>query len=532
MNAHAKTPAREAVVSPVILTPTQRRAWDEMERSLAANGMVYLGSESAGTGKSTLLKAFSDHHGGHFVRLDDYIAAYQKGYDTENPTLPILRMILEAIELHPLVVMDVLRPPEGAINGTFPFWLSCIAGRVRETGHRFIFTGNDAVIGDMGGRSFMKPILLGEFEAEDFQCLVEAKLSDLVSLDVDFDLIYRSTGVLTGYDISLLCNILINEDNGYNLERFAHVIDSYIVSSNIRIEQIEELSFDGLPGAEHIAAKLETHIILPLENPKLAQELDLKPKRGVLLYGPPGSGKTSIGRALAHRMKGKFFLIDGTIKTEPPPQFFNALKSIIHTAEQHSPCVLFIDDADVLFDIPHITGFARYLLTFLDGMESQSAGKVCLMMTAMDVRKVPAAILRSGRVELWLETRLPDLETRARILRRWTDHGLPGHEAVDYQAVATKAERFNPADLRRVVADAKALFAVDEKYGRPLGSADHYLEQAIVDLIATRKRMADKLHDDDLRIGAAQELPKRGKYAQGIGGLVEAKSGACTVKEW
>src|SRR5262249_40171763 len=162
----------------------------------------------------------------------------------------------------------------------------------------------------------------------------------------------------------------------------------------------------------HIVEALETNIVLPFENRKLAMELGLKPKRGVLLYGPPGTGKTSIGRALAHRMKGKFFLIDGSFISEPPNMFFEKFQAVVREAEENSPSVLFIDDADVLFRIDHVAGLVRYLLSLLDGLESETARNVCVMMTAMDVKKIPDALLRSGRVELWLETRQPSEETR------------------------------------------------------------------------------------------------------------------------
>jgi len=73
-----------------------------------------------------------------------------------------------------------------------------------------------------------------------------------------------------------------------------------------------------------------------------------------LPHGFPGAGKTSIGRALAHRMKGKFFMIDGTFITEPPGAFFNRVKAVFEAARANSPSVIFIDDADVLFKTDHV----------------------------------------------------------------------------------------------------------------------------------------------------------------------------------
>ena len=69
---------------------------------------------------------------------------------------------------------------------------------------------------------------------------------------------------------------------------------------------------------------------------------------------------------------------------------------------QNAPAIIFIDDSDVIFETGQETGLYRYLLTMLDGLESASAGRVCLMMTAMDVGNLPPALVRSGRIELWL----------------------------------------------------------------------------------------------------------------------------------
>src|SRR5580704_3053682 len=162
-----------------------------------------------------------------------------------------------------------------------------------------------------------------------------------------------------------------------------------------------------LKGVDDIIEALETKIALPFENREWAARLNLKPKRGVLLAGPPGTGKTTIGRALAHRLKGKFFLVDGTM-IAGSDNFYRQIDRVFAAASRSAPSVIFIDDADVIFGGDKESGLYRYLLTKMDGLESASAGRVCVMMTAMEPADLPAAMLRSGCVELWLETRLPD----------------------------------------------------------------------------------------------------------------------------
>src|SRR6185369_10446805 len=90
-------------------------------------------------------------------------------------------------------------------------------------------------------------------------------------------------------------------------------LHSQNLTSNVEIREVTPVDWNDLKGVDDVIEALEAKIALPLENDALAAELQLKPKRGVLLAGPPGTGKTTIGRALAHRLKSKFFLIDGTV---------------------------------------------------------------------------------------------------------------------------------------------------------------------------------------------------------------------------
>ena len=230
-----------------------------------------------------------------------------------------------------------------------------------------------------------------------------------------------------------------------------------------------------LKGLDDVIRALEANVILPLEHGELATELALRPKRGVLLVGPPGTGKTTIGRALAHRLRGKFFLVDGTV-IAGTPMFYQQLHGVFEAAMRNAPAVVFIDDSDVIFE-GQDPGLYRYLLTMLDGLESESAGGVCLMLTAMDVGSLPPALVRSGRIELWLETRLPDEAAREALLHDLCKQLPRTVGEIDVDALAQATTDLSGADLKRVVEDGKLLYAFDrarEQARRPM--IEYFLE--------------------------------------------------------
>jgi ATP-dependent 26S proteasome regulatory subunit len=241
---------------------------------------------------------------------------------------------------------------------------------------------------------------------------------------------------------------------------------------------------------DEVIRSLETYIALPLENDQLANELSLRPKRGVLLYGPPGTGKTTVGRALAHRLKGKFFLIDGAF-IAGTGDFYARVHQVFEAAKENAPAVIFIDDADAIFEGGQEHGLYRYLLTMLDGLESESSGKVCVMMTAMDVGNLPLALVRSGRVELWLEMKLPDANARRTILEQHLEKTAGLFASSGHEAVVAATEGFTGADLKRVVEDAKGLLAFDRAIGTRELDSNTYLLRAVEAVAVNKKRYAE-----------------------------------------
>ena len=198
----------------------------------------------------------------------------------------------------------------------------------------------------------------------------------------------------------------------------------------------------------------------------------------VYVHGDVGTGKTTIGRALAHRLKGKFFLIDGTM-IAGERNFYHKLQEVFEAAKKNAPAVIFIDDADVIFEGNEDRGLYRYLLTMLDGLESASAQRVCVMMTAMNLAHLPPALVRSGRVELWLEMKLPGPDARAQILSDLLQNLPQELRFVDAPQLITATQGFTGADLKRMIEDGKLLFAHDLANGSPLRPADDYFLEAI-----------------------------------------------------
>lgn len=532
MNAQLRTASNTAPSTPLPLAPVQAAALTRMNRVLEVSPIVAL-MGSSGSGKTTLLQHLVAR-GGVRISMNEIVAQATK-HDASAWEEAVREVILSALSQSDIVLMDDHNALStvGNRSGAHGAYLNHIVMRhvyeqVTGQGKHLVLVGRPPqswesaadIYGDMTAT-----VQIEAFGAEDYLAIASNLLGADRVANIDFRLLYRYAGMLNGHQLRTTFALLADTPD-LDADKVIDCLEEFVVSSNTRVQEVEALSFSQLPGAEHIIDALETNIVLPLENRVLAQKMGLKPKRGVLLYGPPGTGKTSIGRALAHRMKGKFFLIDGSFISEPPNAFFQKVQKVVEEAKENSPSVLFIDDADVLFKIEHIAGLARYLLSLLDGLESETASNVCVMMTAMDVKKIPDALLRSGRVELWLETMSPDEATRGRILQRWMGSDLPEYEKIDYAALASATEGFTPADLRRIAADAKSLYAADLVRNREAQAANDYLQRAVHNVVSVRARMAEALGDANLLVGE----PRKAKYGSGVGGA--AQMGTCPAPGW
>jgi ATP-dependent 26S proteasome regulatory subunit len=355
-----------------------------------------------------------------------------------------------------------------------------------QAGKKLILSSGASLPNAIKQRSFQASI--PRFRVEDYASLVHTWLGEEATAAMLFEKIYRFAPKLNAHQLKCACDWL-RPTGEITTDSFIEYLRSQRLASNVDLEEVQQVNLRDLMGVDDVIRSLEINIALPLENDQLANELNLRSKRGVLLYGPPGTGKTTVGRAFAHRLKGKFFLVDGTF-IAGTGDFYNRVHHIFQAAKDNAPAVIFIDDADAIFEDGEERGLYRYLLTMLDGLESESSGRVCVMLTAMDVNHLPPALVRSGRVELWLEMRLPDPDARRSILARHLDglhHLFPG---LDQNALVEATDGFTGADLKRVVEDAKGLYAYSRVSGNGGQGPNEFLNEAIQGVAANKARYA------------------------------------------
>ncbi|MCI0337304.1 MAG: AAA family ATPase, partial [Acidobacteria bacterium] len=463
------------------LCPAQLRAFDSLINTLAI-GNVFVLYGGVGSGKSTVLREVHSKTGGVFLNMKDLIDAMRHQHPLaleEN----FERMIMKALVSHEIVILDDFHllnnviccyggyPRTGFLNAP----LTTICLYASEAQKKLIFGSNSRIPGPLDQRAFNTSI--SEFSSADYEFLCRHYLSPEGAGKLDYEKVYRFAPKLNAHQLKGAC-LWIRQGQDTDTANFIEYLRTQHLVSNVDLGEVQAVDLHDLKGVDDVIQSLEANIILPLENDELAAELNLKPKRGVLLAGPPGTGKTTIGRALAHRLKSKFFLIDGTF-ISGMGDFYIRVHQIFETAKQNAPSIIFIDDSDVIFESGEEMGLYRYLLTMLDGLESQSAGRVCVMMTAMDVGNLPPAMVRSGRIELWLEMQLPNEEARAAIVSEHVGQLPVALAHIDLPQIVSATEGFTGADLKRLIEDGKMLYAYDKAQGRDLRTPTGYMLSAV-----------------------------------------------------
>lgn len=254
-------------------------------------------------------------------------------------------------------------------------------------------------------------------------------------------------------------------------------------------EKLDDVGYDDVGGCRKQMAQIREMIELPLRHPALFKTLGVKPPRGVLLYGPPGSGKTLIARAVANETGAFFFLINGPeIMSKMAGESESNLRKAFEEAEKNAPAIIFIDEIDSIAPKRDKTNgeverrIVSQMLTLMDGLKQRAS--VVVIGATNRPNSMDPALRRFGRFDREIDIGVPDENGRLEVFRIHT-RNMKLDEDVDPEAIARETHGFVGADIAALCTEA-AMQCIREKMDL-IDIEDEEIDAEILDSMAVNQ---------------------------------------------
>jgi transitional endoplasmic reticulum ATPase len=224
--------------------------------------------------------------------------------------------------------------------------------------------------------------------------------------------------------------------------------------------EVPTVHWEDIGGLEEVKRELKEAVEWPMKNPEMFQRLGIKPPKGILLYGPPGCGKTLLARAVATESEANFITIKG-------PEVFSkwvgesekAIREVFRKARMAAPSVIFFDEIDSLVPRRGL-GFAdsgvserviSQLLTEMDGIVALEDIVVIAATNRPDI--VDPAVLRPGRFDRLIYVPEPDEKSRLQIFKIYTKN-MPLAKDVNISELVAMTKNYSGADIEALCREA------------------------------------------------------------------------------
>ena len=235
--------------------------------------------------------------------------------------------------------------------------------------------------------------------------------------------------------------------------------EEFLSAMGIDNINIPETSFEDVAGLDSVKDEVKVKILLPLIKKDLARMYDINAGGGILMYGPPGNGKTFIARAIAHEAHAYFININpSNLLNQWFGRFEKNIETLFKYASKHSPAVLFFDEIDAITpkrsktNSSYMKRAVPALLSEMDGIVGRK-NTLLIIGATNNPWDIDEAFLRPGRFGERIYIPPPDVVARELLFKMYLKNAL--HDEINYSYFSEITENFSAADIKYICDKAK-----------------------------------------------------------------------------